>query len=68
MRIKARWTRTRPNPLLLHAVSEVAKRLEKPAATTDLLSKFLALRVADPSKFSVDEIAGALYINLQAHP
>lgn len=66
LRIKARWTKTRPNPLLLYAIAQVHERLEKSTKNEDMLNKFIELREADKNKVSLDEIAGAVYINLYA--
>ncbi|PVH91595.1 cytochrome P450 oxidoreductase [Periconia macrospinosa] len=68
IRIKSRWTKTRPNPLLLQSVAEVHKRLENQDASDkqDMLSKLIKLREENPAKISLDEMAGSLYINLMA--
>jgi cytochrome P450 len=64
LRIKDRWSRTKPNPLLLYAANQVTERLSNPTDDPDLLNSFIKLQKSDPGRVSDDEIAGALYINL----
>lgn len=66
-KIKNRWAKSKPNPLLLYAISQVHQRLENPTKDPDMLNNFIKLREADPDKLSLDEISGAVYINLYVH-
>ncbi|KAF1978048.1 cytochrome P450 [Bimuria novae-zelandiae CBS 107.79] len=57
MRIKARWTKTKPNPLLLYTIAKVHDRIAKPTKSPDMLNIFLNLRAMDPDRITLEEIA-----------
>lgn len=49
---------------LQYSVHEVEKRTKHATSHTDMLNRFLKLNAASPDKLSLQEVTGAIFINL----
>lgn len=58
------WTKTKPNPILALAVAQVHDRIKSNIRRGDMLDGLLDIHRSDPSQLSIDEVTGAIYINL----
>ncbi|KAF1973121.1 benzoate 4-monooxygenase cytochrome P450 [Bimuria novae-zelandiae CBS 107.79] len=66
MKIKSRRAKTKPNPILQLSVAQAESRIRDGTYKQDMLNSLIEIHKSDPEKLSVDDVAGAIYINLMA--